>query len=281
VGGTDIPRVTRALHMNCWKLILEYDGTNYSGWQEQKNSRTIAGEIRKAAEKVIDTEINLDAAGRTDSGVHALHQVARIQSKKNCNVNQLAAALNRELPKDIHILDVSNVSSQFHPRHDAKQRSYLYQIALRRTAFAKRYVWWIHELLNLDRMKAACKLFVGRHDFERFADKRSEEKSTIVVVDQIEAERFEDLFLIRITASHFLWKMVRRMVGCLVQTGLNQLTEEHLAAFLSPQPVPRKLRSFSVAAHTAPASGLFLEFVSYRKEDHPGPLQPAFRVRKI
>jgi tRNA pseudouridine38-40 synthase len=267
--------------MNCWKLILEYDGTNYSGWQEQKNSRTIAGEVRKAAEKAIGAEINLDAAGRTDSGVHALHQVARIQSKKNCNTNQLASAMNRELPKDINILNVSNASPQFHPRHDAKQRSYIYQIALRRTAFAKRYVWWVHEDLNIDRIKAASQLLVGRHDFERFADKRSEEKSTIVVVDQIEVERLEDLLLIRISASHFLWKMVRRIVGCLVQIGLNQLTVEHLVAFLQQQPLPRKFRSFSIAAHTAPASGLFLESVTYNKEERVGRLRPAIPIHKL
>jgi len=267
--------------MNSWKVILEYDGTNYSGWQEQTNSRTIAGEIRKAAEKVIGTKINLDAAGRTDSGVHALHQVARIQSKKNWNANQLASALNRELPKDINILDVSNASSKFHPRHDAQQRSYLYQIALRRTAFAKRYVWWIQESLNFDRIKAASRILVGRHDFERFSDKRSEEKSTIVVVDQIETGRCGDLFLIRISASHFLWKMVRRIVGCLVQIGLNRLSEDHLHAFLNPQPLPRQFSSFSIAAHTAPASGLFLEYVSYNKNEHPGALRPAFGVSRL
>jgi tRNA pseudouridine38-40 synthase len=280
MGGTDMPRGKQALHMN-WKLILEYDGTNYSGWQEQKNSRTIAGELRKAAEKVIGAEIILDAAGRTDSGVHALHQVARIQSKKNFNTNQLAFAMNRELPKDINILEVSNVSPQFHPRHDAKQRSYLYQIALRRTAFAKRYVWWVQEPLNCERVAAASQLLVGRHDFERFADKRSEEKSTIVVVDKIEVERCEDLLLIRISASHFLWKMVRRIVGSLIPIGLNQLTDEHIVSFLQPQPLPRKFRSFSIAAHTAPASGLFLESVLYSKDEHPGPLRPAFRVGKL
>ena len=264
--------------MHCWKLILEYDGTNYCGWQEQKNSRTIAGELRRAAEKVIGGEIILDGAGRTDAGVHALQQVARIKSKKGKNTDQLIAALNRELPKDINILDASVASPDFHPRHDAIQRSYIYQIALRRTAFAKRYVWWIQEPLQEDRMQSASRLLVGRLDFERFADKRSEEKSTIVVVENLEIARFGDLLLIRISASHFLWKMVRRIVGCLVQIGLNQLTEESFAAFLQPQPLPRKFRSFSIPAHTAPASGLFLESVAYQKEELPGPLKPAFSL---
>jgi len=266
--------------MGCWKLVLEYDGTNYSGWQEQKNSRTIGGEIRKAAARALGEDVVLDAAGRTDAGVHALAQVARIKAKRNMNPDQLAAALNHELPKDINILQVTIVPPQFHPRHDAKLRSYLYQIALRRTAFAKRYVWWIQEPLNFDSMRNAATLFVGRHDFERFADKRSEEKSTIVVTEGIEMRTEGDLFLIRISASHFLWKMVRRLVGCLVQIGLNKISEDHLAALLAPQPLPRKFRSFSVAAHTAPSSGLFLESVLYESDENPGPLRAAVPVWK-
>lgn len=266
--------------MGCYKLVIEYDGTNYSGWQEQKNARTIAGEIRRAAETTLSAEIDLDAAGRTDAGVHALAQVARIKSKKTISAEKLSQMLNRELPKDINILHASDVSPQFHPRHDAKLRSYVYQIALRRTAFAKRYVWWIQEQLDIDKMRHASDLFVGRHDYERFADQRSEDKSTIVVLHSMELALEGDLLLIRIIASHFLWKMVRRMVGCLAQIGLHQITKDQIAALLDPSPLPKKFRSFSVAAHTAPASGLFLEWIQYDDREPIPRLKAAFPVSR-
>jgi tRNA pseudouridine38-40 synthase len=266
--------------MNCYKLILEYDGTNYSGWQEQKNARTIAGEIRKVAEKVLNAEVELNAAGRTDAGVHALMQVARIKCKKDINAEKFMRELNRSLPKDINVLDVSVVAAQFHPRHDAKLRSYLYQIALRRTAFSKRYVWWIQETLDIERMKAASSFFVGRHDYERFADKRSEDQSTIVIVQAVDLAIEGDVLLIRIVASHFLWRMVRRMVGTLAQIGLHKIAIEQIPALLEPSPLPRKFRSFSIAANTAPASGLFLEWIQYKDNEIIPPLKPAIAVRK-
>jgi tRNA pseudouridine38-40 synthase len=260
-----------------WKLILEYDGSRYSGWQEQKNARTIAGELRNASNRILgDTEV--DGAGRTDAGVHAIAQVARLKGKRAMKPAELRRALNQELPKDINVIRVESLTHPFHPRHDALLRYYLYQISTRRSAFAKAYTWWIKEPLNLDALQAASSVLVGRHDFERFSDKRSEEKSTIVVVERVELDLVGDLILFRIGASHFLWKMVRRIVGCLVETGCGHLKTGDFEALLRSSPLPQSMNKFSVAACTAPASGLFLERVIYDESEEVGALTPAIPV---
>jgi tRNA pseudouridine38-40 synthase len=264
-----------------WKLTLEYDGTRYSGWQEQKNAETIAGEIKKAATKIVGPDVSLDGAGRTDAGVHALCQVARLKVQRGISADNLRKALNRELPKDINILKVEESSEKFDPRRDAECRYYIYQIATRKTAFAKRFVWWVQDPLNLNSMTEAAGHLVGRHDFERFADKRGEEGSTIVVVQSAEIGTDGDLILFRIGASHFLWKMVRRLVGVLVEVGLGNLTASDVQQFVTSAPLPQKLKSFSIAAHTAPGSGLFLERVVYGANNPPAELAAVFPVHRI
>ena len=266
--------------MPSWKLILEYDGTRYSGWQEQKNARTISGELRKASNEIVgDAEV--DGAGRTDAGVHAMAQVARLKGKLTVKPGELHRALNQQLPKDINVIHVETLTRTFHPRHDALLRYYLYQISTRRSAFAKPYTWWVKDPLNMDAMQAASSLLVGPHDFERFSDKRSEEKSTIVVVERVELDHVGDLILFRIGASHFLWKMVRRIAGCLVEVGCGKLKSDDFGALLRSSPLPQNKSHFSVAACTAPASGLFLERVIYDESEEIGPLAPAFPVCQL
>src|SRR5919205_4087764 len=156
-------------HMN-WKLTIEYDGTRYYGWQEQKGSRTVAGEIRQAAEAFLDQPAELFGAGRPDAGVHALAQVARLRTSRRVKPTELQHGLNDRLPPDIHILRVEEAGANFDPRRDAVARYYLYQISTRRTAFAKKAVWWVKDRLDVEAMQAACALLVGRHDFARFCD---------------------------------------------------------------------------------------------------------------
>lgn len=264
--------------MTRWKLTLEYDGTRYSGWQEQKNSRTVAGDIRVAAEKVLGGLVELDGAGRTDAGVHALAQAARLKARRHMNADALLRALNNELPKDINILRTEELRGEFDPRRDALRRYYLYQISTRRSAFAKKYVWWIRDPLDLITMQAAAQFMIGRHDFERFCEKRGDEPSTVVVVETVDLETHGGLILFRIGASHYLWRMVRRIVGTLVEVARGELTPEDFRMLLESPTLPRKLRSFSIPAHTAPPSGLFLERVVYEPSDEPGLLRPAFPV---
>ena len=197
--------------MPTYKLTIEYEGTRYSGWQAQGNTqKTIQGHLLRAASDVLG-DADIGGAGRTDAGVHASAQVAHLRTHKTHDPLQLTRQLNDLLPHDISILDAVRVNDDFHARHDAKSRVYLYQIATRRTAFAKSFVWWIKDRLDLDAMQNAASSIAGRHDFSAFTDKRlKQEDSRIVVVERCELVRAGDQILFRIAASHFLWKMVRR-----------------------------------------------------------------------
>src|SRR5438045_739551 len=169
-----------------FKLYIEYEGTRYSGWQVQKNARTVQGELLDIARKVFNTStVEIYGSGRTDAGVHALQQVAHLDVKTMLAPEIIRMKLNDELPADINVLEVEKASPNFHARHDAMSRSYLYQISRRRTAFGKRYVWWIKDELNIERMWEAAKLFVGMKDFQSFTADDPEEKSTKVEIEQI------------------------------------------------------------------------------------------------
>lgn len=251
-----------------FKLFIEYEGTRYSGWQIQKNARTVQGELASAIGSVLGTpDFELYGAGRTDAGVHALRQVAHLEAKTMLAPEILRRKINDELPADINLLEAEKAPAQFHARHDAVSRSYLYQISRRRTAFGKKLVWWIKDRLEIDRMRAAAKLFVGMKDFQSFTANDPEEKSTKVHIEDIEIREDGDLILIRFVGSHFLWKMVREVVGVLVEVGKGKLTADEARCFLEhPSDQPAKL--------TAPPSGLFLERVYYRGDKRLELLEP-------
>jgi tRNA pseudouridine38-40 synthase len=248
-----------------WKLVIEYEGTRYRGWQEQTNARTVQGEVRKAAEDFIGRQVELIGSGRTDAGVHALCQVAHLKSSMPMRSEVLCREINDRLPADINIRDVREVSAKFHARHQAEERFYLYQVATRRTAFGKHFVWWIKDKLSLDLMGQAAGSLVGRHDFSAYCDKAEDPSSTLVEVTRFELLPFGDLILFRIGASHFLWKMVRRIVGALVELGRGNISLDQLKA----------ISSADAARWTAPPSGLFLEYVRYPGDPPPPPLAPA------
>jgi tRNA pseudouridine38-40 synthase len=254
-----------------FKLSIEYAGTRYSGWQIQKNARTVQGEIDRAVRSVTGRkDFELYGSGRTDAGVHALAQTAHLDVSTSLPPDSLCRRLNDELPADINILDAQVVPHRFHARHDAVARRYLYQIARRRTAFAKAYVWWVKDPLDVGRMRGAAAAFVGMRDFESFAEKspRGERASTIVLVERLEIAEDADLILVGIEGSHFLWKMVRRIVGVLVEVGRGGLTSDEAARFLDERsPAPARL--------TAPASGLFLERVYYKGDARTAAVRPA------
>ena len=243
-----------------FKLFIEYDGTRYSGWQKQENSKTIQGMIIKASREIFDENyIDLQGSGRTDSGVHAICQVAHLDAKTVLAPEVIRMKLNDLLPYDINVLEVKKTSPNFHARHDAKSRSYLYQISKRRTAFGKYYVWWVKDKIDFSRMESASKLFTGMHDFSSFSDDDPDEKSTKVLIDDILIKVDGDLILIRITGSHFIWKMVRRIVGVLVEVGRGKKSEDDIINYL-------KNKSAEPAKFTAPPSGLFLEKVYYQRD---------------
>src|SRR5438132_7319817 len=185
--------------MPTYKLTIEYEGTRYSGWQAQGNTpKTVQGRLLRAASELYG-EVDIGGAGRTDAGVHAAGQVAHLRVHRAVDPVQMTRKLNDLLPHDINILDAVRASDRFHARHDAVSRVYLYQIATRRTAFAKPFVWWIKDALDVKGMARGAALLEGRHDFSAFSDKRlKEEESRIVVVDRCQAVASGDLILFRI-----------------------------------------------------------------------------------
>ena len=258
--------------MPTWKMVIEYKGTRYRGWQEQTNAPTVQGELHKAAGAVLGHRAEIVGAGRTDAGVHALNQVAHLKTREPVPPGLLLHRLNDHLPADINIRDVVLAEGHFHARHDAIERYYIYQIATRRTAFAKPFVWWVKDRLDASAMGVAAGCLVGRHDFSSFCEPGKEQVSPIVEVTQCRLEAQGDWILFRIGASHFLWKMVRRIVGVLVEIGRGKLEPADLERFM-------KTPSDEIAAWTAPPSGLFLEYVRYPGDGPPPPLAPAFIFR--
>ena len=258
-----------------FKLRIEYAGTRYSGWQVQKNARTVQGEIQAAVREVSGrTDFELYGAGRTDAGVHALEQVAHLDLETRLPPDPLRFALNDALPADINVLSAEKVPRRFHARHDALARSYLYQIARRRTAFAKPFVWWIKDALDVARMRAAAAVFPGLQDFRSFAASAPEAGSTRVLVERVEVAEDGDLVLVRVVGSHFLWKMVRRIVGVLAEAGRGALDATEIEALLRDD-------SDTPARLTAPPSGLFLERVIYAGDRPLDPLEAAVGGRSL
>jgi tRNA pseudouridine38-40 synthase len=255
-----------------FRLELEYVGTRYSGWQAQKNARTVQGALHDAVRAVSGrTDFESYGAGRTDAGVHALRQVAHLDLETRLTAQVLRRSLNDELPADVHLLRVAKTTREFHARHSAVARSYLYQVSRRRTAFGKPFVWWVKDPLDVAAITAAARDFVGRHDFRSYADAVPGATNTRVQLDAVEVAEAGPLVLVRVLGSHFLWKMVRRMVGVLVEIGRGGLAAGDAARFLrESSTVPAEL--------TAPPSGLFLERVFYEGDPPIGPPRPVVNL---
>ena len=241
-----------------YRLTLEYDGGGYRGWQTQENARSVQGTLLRAAAEFFGREVDIQGAGRTDAGVHALGQVAHLAVESGPPPREVKEGLNDLLPATINILRVEKVPADWHARHDATGRIYIYIFSRVRTAFAKRFVWWIKDPLDAEKMRAAGAVFQGFHDFASFADRRLERNvSTKVAIDTVEIETRGDLIIFRVMGSHFLWKMVRRMAGVLAEVGRGKLTTAEVASLLTS-------RSELPARLTAPPAGLFLAQVLYR-----------------
>ncbi|HET9480588.1 MAG TPA: tRNA pseudouridine(38-40) synthase TruA [Candidatus Polarisedimenticolia bacterium] len=258
--------------MPTYRLTLEYEGTRYHGWQEQLNARSVQGELRRALTQAGAEIAELAGSGRTDAGVHALAQSAHLRLRREIAPGPFRRAVNDALPPDIHLLGVRPAHDGFHARHSAVSRVYLYQIACRRTALAKRFVWWVKRPLDTAKVASAAGRLEGRHDFSLFCEQPGRQPSTIVVLERAEVAESGALLLVRFTASHFLWKMVRRVVGALVRVGSGYLSVEDFSMLVSgglPPSIPE-----GIAAWTAPPSGLFLERVLYAG-DPPAPAMAA------
>jgi tRNA pseudouridine38-40 synthase len=250
--------------MRTFRLTLEYDGSKFSGWQSQINARSVQGDLQRVADELLGVEVDLQGAGRTDAGVHAVGQAAHIKVRKlrdDLSPARILRELNDRLPSSIAVLECVEAAPSFHARHDAVSRAYFYQISTRKAALSKRFVWWVKEPLDIARMQQAAALIAGRHDFVAFraADPSKPDESTIVVVTSAEISVDDNLVVFRIEASHFIWKMVRRLTGTLVRVGRGEVSVDQFRDLLTGKKNPK----LDIAAWTAPASGLFLEGVRY------------------
>jgi tRNA pseudouridine38-40 synthase len=246
-----------------YKFLIEYEGTRYSGWQAQKNARTVQGELIGALEGALKTRsFEFVGSGRTDAGVHALAQVAHLQAETMLAPHVLRMKVNDLLPADINVIQVEKVHARFHARHHATSRSYVYQIAQRRTAFGKRHVWWIKDTLDVAAMQQAAALFEGFHDFRGFTRDNPDEKSTKVDLLRCQVIDHHPLLVVHVVGSHFLWNMVRQMVGAIVEVGRGAMPASRISELLSGA-------RGSLSWESAAPSGLFLASVQYDKEPIP------------
>ena len=251
------------------KLILQYDGTAYAGWQIQENAVSIQELVEKAIASVTRTEIKVLCAGRTDSGVHAFEQTAVFDTDSPITADNFRQALNANLPQDIRVVKSEECPPDFNPRYRAKHKTYSYIIATDRTntVFLKRYSWEMNRKLNIDAMRKAAQYLIGKHDFSSFrasgcgASHAVRELHNIIISDPAPVEFVTftlntPVIKITIEGSAFLRHMVRIIVGTLVKIGKEQYPPENMKEILDSK--DRKN-----AGQTAPARGLFLEKIDY------------------
>jgi len=245
--------------MENFKLLVQYDGTAYHGWQRQKTDRTIQGQIEKALETMTGKFISLAGSGRTDAGVHALGQTASFQSDACLSPDIYYKGLNSLLPEDIFIKACQRVDPVFHARYNVLSKVYQYRILNRDfPSILERYhVWHIRQLLNVEAMQKAASCFVGDHDFKAFEGSGSPRTSTVRHVFRAGIKQGNDgQILFDIEADGFLRYMVRNIVGTLVDVGKGRILVEDIKRILLS-------RDRSLAGATAPARGLFLMEVNY------------------
>jgi tRNA pseudouridine38-40 synthase len=242
-----------------FKLIIEYDGSSYHGWQRQKNRKTIQGEIEKAIMTITGKKIALTGSGRTDAGVHAFGQVANFYCDTEISPEVFQRGLNGLMPKDIIIKECNTVDEKFHARYDAKTKTYRYKI-LNRTipaAICRQYAWFIKKKLDLDAMQSAILHIIGTNDFKAFEGAGSPRSSTKRRVINAGLQQKEKKYLIfEIEADGFLRFMVRNIVGTLLDVGLCKIIPDDFKKILLS-------KDRNLAGATAPPHGLFLMNVKY------------------
>jgi tRNA pseudouridine38-40 synthase len=240
------------------KLTLEYDGTDYAGWQLQRNQESIQGRLEAAFARIFAEPVRVRGAGRTDAGVHALGQVAAARMPRPFDPAELKRALNAILPADIAVLDAAMADESFDPRRDAIRRDYEYRIVNRpgRSAFDYRYSWLVSEPLALEALNKAAAVFVGGHDFAAFRSVGSEERSTRRHVYTSRWTQSDDRFTYRVEAGSFLRHMVRTMVAAMIEVGRGRAQPAWIEQLLAS-------RDRAAAPAPAPAAGLFLTAVHY------------------
>lgn len=240
------------------KLIIEYDGTNYHGWQTQKNAKTVQDTIERAIKGLTGEEIDLTGSSRTDFGVHALGQVANFKTNSSIPADRFSYALNRMLPEDIVIKESKEVSLDFHARFQAKGKKYRYLIYSSRfpSAILRKRTYHVSYNLDFEAMEKAVSYFTGTHDFTAFKASGSSVKTSVRTITDVSLKNGEDVIRFEICGDGFLYNMVRIIVGTLVDVGMGRIKADSIPDIIGS--LDRKK-----AGRTAPAEGLYLIEVYY------------------
>lgn len=241
------------------KMVLEYDGSKYQGWQKLGNTEnTIQEKIEKTIKMIINEDITLIGSGRTDAGVHAKGQVANFKTNSEIELNDFLYYLNVYLPKDIRVKDMREASERFHARYNVKKKYYVYYVYndTFQSPFYRKYSYHVPEKLNVENMNEASKLLIGTHDFRAFTSVKSKKKSTIKTIESIKINSNAPIISIEYTADGFLYNMVRILTGTLIEIGNGTRDINSINSLFDS-------KNRADAGFTAPAHGLFLEKVIY------------------
>lgn len=242
--------------MNNYKLHIEYDGTEFAGWQVQRKAVTVQGEIETALNILLKENTNLVGSGRTDTGVHALGQMANFLTSKEIDSRRFLYSLNAIIPETISVKSIEIVDEKFHSRFDAKKRSYIYLITKTRSPFYRKYSWFNPAAPKADELNRYNKIFFGEKDYTSFCRKNSEVENKICIVNEVRWRDVKDFLIFRISANRFLHGMVRTIIGTYFEAVKNNLSEEDLANIFSE-------KDRTAAGEAVPAKGLFLHKVEY------------------
>lgn len=240
------------------KLTLEYDGTNYAGWQRQTNAVTVEQKVEEAIEKLTGNHCEVIGSSRTDSGVHARAYVCNFFTDSAIPENKLKGAINNFLPEDIVARECEEVSLDFHSRFCSKGKRYIYTVfnGRQRPVILRNYTYYYHRELNIENMKKAAKYLVGTYDFSAFKNKGSKPRNSIRTVTEVGIVKKGDFVIFTVTGNAFLYNMVRIIVGTLLDVGCGRFEVDYIKYILDS-------KDRSKAGKSAPAAGLLLDEVFY------------------
>ncbi len=240
------------------KLVIEYDGKDFGGWQKQPGKLNIQGEIERTIENITKEKVDLIASGRTDAGVHALGQVANFKTNSNIDIEKVAIAINSGLKRTIRIKNAEEVDENFHSRFNCKKKTYRYIIDNSKygSAIYRNLSYHMPIKLNFEEMEKAIKYFEGEHDFKAFKSSGTSSKSSVRTIYKAEIKKENENIIIELTGNGFLYNMVRIISGTLVDVGLGKIKENEIKKIIEEK--DRKK-----AGKTLPPQGLFLVKVDY------------------
>ncbi|UNK19420.1 tRNA pseudouridine(38-40) synthase TruA [Paenibacillus sp. N3/727] len=245
--------------MNNYKLTIQYDGGRYKGWQRLGDSEnTIQGKIENALSVMVGQSIEIIGSSRTDAGVHALAQVANFKISDNMPESKIMNFLNHYLPPDISITEVELVDDRFHARYNAKDKTYLYKIWNEAYShpFMRKYSMHVGKKLDIEKMKSACQYFIGEHDFTAYSNAKSKKKDTVRKIYSLDVEEVEGFIQFRVSGNGFLYNMVRKMIGTLIEIGLGEKEAEEIPTILLSK---ERVQTGGMAD----ACGLYLEKINF------------------